>query len=87
MLITHNSYLCIVEIITVADLIAELQKLPKDIQVMLDCTPDGSEVFRLHSIVTCGEYEIETGTPPVVVLAPFDYENEDDDHNIYELSN
>jgi len=57
----------------VIDLIIKLQNLPPNHEVMLDFTPDNSNMFKFASIETADEFDIDDSGNLVVILSPFDY--------------
>ncbi len=52
------------------DLIIELQKLPANMEVMIDCTQDGT-MFHFKEIAQVEQVEVES-LEDIIVLFPFE---------------
>lgn len=61
------------------DLIIKLQQLDPDKQVMIDVSPNGSEMFHLLPVSNIDEVECSGGENVIMLFA--DYENKEQNQN------
>ncbi len=62
---------------TVIDLIIQLQKLPPNMEIMIDHTREESKMFKFVELNFADEVETATGGK-IVLLSPFEYEETED---------
>lgn len=63
---------------TVIDLIIKLQQLPPDMEVMIDQTIAGSEMFKFAEVNWCDEVTTAL-SQDIVLLSPHEYEATEED--------
>ena len=62
---------------TVIDLMIQLQKLPPNMEVMIDHTREESKMFKFVEVNYVGEVDTATGGP-IVLISPVEYEETED---------